>query len=87
VLRAGGGAGGAGNWRQSYWLWPLPPAGPLAFVCEWPAAGIPVTRHEIDARVVLDAARRAIVLFEDDAGAGGAASAGATARTTGRGQG
>jgi hypothetical protein len=63
VLRGGSGGGGGGNWRQSYWVWPLPPEGPFALVCEWPAAGIPVTRHQIDARVILDAARRAIVIF------------------------
>jgi hypothetical protein len=51
-----GGGGGGGSFHQAYWVWPLPPAGPLAFVCEWPAAGIPLTRHEIDAQVILDAA-------------------------------
>ena len=29
-------------------MWPLPPIGPLFFVCEWPAAGIPLTRVEVD---------------------------------------
>jgi hypothetical protein len=30
-----------------------------------PAAGIPVTRHELDAQVILEAAERAAVIFED----------------------
>ena len=58
------GGGGGGRWRQSYWVWPLPPSGPLAFVCEWSAASIPVTRREIDAQLVLDAAERAQQIFE-----------------------
>ena len=65
VLRGAAGGGGSGRWRQTFWVWPLPPAGPFAFVCEWPAAGIPVTRYEIDAALILDAARRALVIFED----------------------
>jgi hypothetical protein len=57
---------GAGNWRQRIWIWPLPPTGRLAFVCEWPAAGVPLTRHEIDAQLILDATARAQLLFNDD---------------------
>jgi len=73
VLSPRGGSGsGDGNCRQSIWVWPLPPAGKLAFVCEWPAAGIPLTRHEIDAQLVLDAASRAQQLFTDEQHAGGA---------------
>jgi hypothetical protein len=63
VLSPRGGGGGPGSWRQGYWVWPLPPAGPLAFVCEWPAASIPQTRAEIDAQLVLDAAARAQEIF------------------------
>ncbi len=66
VLHGGGGGGGGNYWRQSEWVWPLPPPGPLAFVCEWPAAGIPVTRREIDAQQILDAAERAQVIFSDE---------------------
>lgn len=66
VLHGGGGGGGGNHWRQSEWVWPLPPPGPLAFVCEWPAAGIPVTRKEIDAQLILDAAERAQVIFSDE---------------------
>jgi hypothetical protein len=65
VLSAGGGGGGGGNWRQSVWVWPLPPPGPLTFVCEWPAAGVALTRHQIDAQLVLDAASRSQAIFSD----------------------
>lgn len=72
VMTGGGGGGGGRQWHQSEWVWPLPPAGPLAFVCQWPAAGIPLTRQEIDAQVILDASARAQVLFptEEEDGPG-----------------
>jgi hypothetical protein len=70
VLMSGGGGGGGSRWEQSCWVWPLPPAGPLAFVCEWPAGEIPLSRVEVDARSILEAAGRAEVLWEPDAGAG-----------------
>ena len=65
VLHSGGGGGGGGRWHQVMFLWPLPPPGPLALVCEWPAAGIPLTRQDIDAGKIRDAAQRAQVIFED----------------------
>lgn len=68
VMHSGGGGGGGGEWRQSEWVWPLPPPGPVAFVCEWPAAGIPLSRAEVDAQVILDAASRARAIFPDDRG-------------------
>ncbi len=62
----GGGGGGGGQWHQRLWVWPLPPPGPLAFVCEWPEVDIPLTRREIDAQEILDASARAHVIFSDD---------------------
>ena len=41
VLQQSGGSGGDREWRQDYWVWPLPPPGPLTLACEWPGAGIP----------------------------------------------
>ena len=64
VLHPRGGGGGGGRWHQEQWVWPLPPPGPLAFVCEWPAVGIEVTRTEVDAQAILDASRRAQVIFD-----------------------
>jgi hypothetical protein len=66
VLWGMGGGGGGGVWRQDFWVWPLPPAGPLGFVCEWPAAGIQLNRKEIDAQLLLDAGARARGLFPDE---------------------
>jgi hypothetical protein len=66
VMQAQGGGGGAGNWRQSLWIWPLPPPGSLSFICEWPALEIPVSRHQIDAQQILGTAARAQTIFAHD---------------------
>jgi hypothetical protein len=66
IMNAGGGGGGGGSWHQTQWVWPLPPPGTLTLVCEWPAMGIPVTRSELDAQLILDAATRAQVIFSDE---------------------
>jgi hypothetical protein len=55
-----------GNW----WVTPLPPPGRLEFVCEWPAAGIALTRVEVDADPIREAATRVTTLWEGDATAG-----------------
>jgi hypothetical protein len=52
-------------WEVDVWVWGLPPPGPLAFACEWPARGIPETRAEIDAGLVLEAAGRAVPIWPD----------------------
>jgi len=59
VLMQRGGGGSDRIWRQGWWLWPLPPEGPLAFVCEWPAQGIVLTRYEVDASPIRVAAEDA----------------------------
>lgn len=59
IMQGGGGGGGGGRWRQEQWVWPLPPPGAVVFVCEWPAMDIPLTRSELDAQTILDAATRA----------------------------
>jgi hypothetical protein len=65
VLIQHGGGGGDGRWDQDVWVWPLPPPGPLAFVCEWPAEGVQLTRVEVDAGLVLEAAEQAEPLWEE----------------------
>jgi hypothetical protein len=66
VMNAGGGGGGGGSWSESQWVWPLPPPGAVMLVCEWPAMDIPLTRSELDAQLILDAAARAQVIFSDE---------------------
>ena len=57
------GGGGALAYRHFCWMWPLPPAGPLTFWCEWRARGIPETSTEVDATDAVEAARRAVELW------------------------
>jgi hypothetical protein len=63
VLMQRGGGGGDRRFDMRFWLWPLPPPGPLAFVVEWPAEAIELTRHEIDTTDLLEAAARAEELW------------------------
>jgi hypothetical protein len=59
--------GGSPYYRnRSYWARPLPPAGPLTFICQWLAFGIPAKRVEIDAQSILDAARHSIEIWPKD---------------------
>jgi len=55
--------GGDSSWHFHQWLWGLPPPGPLASACEWPTRQIPVSRAEMDAGLVLEAARRAAAIW------------------------
>ena len=66
VLFQHGGGGGGQAWDMEQWVWPLPPPGPLAFVCEWPARGIGESRAEIGAGSILEAAGRALTFWPDD---------------------
>ncbi|HEY0493099.1 MAG TPA: hypothetical protein VGD57_06500 [Candidatus Dormibacteraeota bacterium] len=66
MLQHGGGSSGGPVAEQVYWAWPLPPKGTLAFVCEWPKYDIPLTRKEIDANLILEAASRATELWPGD---------------------
>lgn len=60
------GLGGGLRYRSwSYWVWPLPPAGPVTFVCEWAAAGIAEARADLDAQLILDAAGQSVPLWPE----------------------
>jgi hypothetical protein len=59
LAHAGGGGnstGGQVTMKPGYWLWPLPPSGPLRISCEWPFVDIALTTVEIDGVMLLDAA-------------------------------
>lgn len=66
TMRPQRGTGRHREWRQVFWCWPLPPPGPLQLICEWPAMEIGLTRREIQAQPVLDAAARAQRILSAD---------------------
>ena len=68
ILRTFMGGGGPRSFFSRWWAWPLPPAGPMEFVCEWPGFGIAETRAGLDAQLILDAARRSVQLWPEDEG-------------------
>jgi hypothetical protein len=49
--------------RSTLWLWPLAPEGAVEFVCEWPALGIELSRIEVAASLLRDAAARSRTLW------------------------
>jgi hypothetical protein len=64
---------GADEWYPDAWglamqyrVRPLPPPGPLAFTCTWPARGIPASRLEVDGAAIRRAADAAVTLWPDD---------------------
>lgn len=58
--REQGGGGGGSTYASAdhLWLWPLPPAGPIELVLQWPALGIPETRTTVDVGAVSELAAR-----------------------------
>jgi hypothetical protein len=64
ILMQRGGGGGGRSYRMGWWLWPLPPGEHIAFVCEWPARGIDLTRHEVEAGPLRDAAMQARPIWD-----------------------
>jgi hypothetical protein len=76
ILTPRGGGGGQGVWNVDYWLWPLPPAGPLTIVAAWPGFGIDETRVELDATPIAEAAKGVVTLWpEGEPSSGGGFSA------------
>jgi hypothetical protein len=63
LLTPTGGGGSGRRYDMRYWLWPLPPSGPLTFVCDWQVVGVRSARRQIDAQLLVDAATRAVPLW------------------------
>jgi hypothetical protein len=63
LYQSHGGGSGERGWYLHQWLWGLPPPGPLAFVCTWPAGRLGASGVEIDASLVLEAADRAATVW------------------------
>ena len=66
ILQRRGGGGTSHSQLLRWWAWPLPPGGPLEFICQWPVYGIGETRVGVDAQLIIDAARRSVQLWPED---------------------
>lgn len=62
-LHQGSGGGGNGQQHANLWVTPIPPEGPVEFVCEWPAFGIEETRRRIDGSHFIKAAGKSKPIF------------------------
>lgn len=65
ILRSRGGGGMSHYLHMRWWAWPLPPSGPLEFICQ---LGTGETRVGIDAQLILDAAQVSIRVWPQDQG-------------------
>jgi len=66
LLMPDSGGGGDRRYDMNYWVWPLPPDGPVTFVCAWPVVGIGESSATVDAAVIHAAAARAVMLWPED---------------------
>jgi hypothetical protein len=65
ILVPRGGGGTSHHLLLRWWAWPLPPSGPLEFICR---LGTGETRVGLDAQLILDAARRSVQVWPPDEG-------------------
>lgn len=63
ILRSRGGGGTSHYALMRWWAWPLPPSGPLEFICQ---LGTGEARVGIDAQLILDAAQRTFHVWPND---------------------
>ena len=62
ILQPRGGGGSSHRVVLRWWAWPLPPSGPLAFICQ---LGAGETRVSVDAQLILDASRQSVRLWPE----------------------
>jgi hypothetical protein len=66
MLQHGGGGGDARRWDGRFWLYPLPPEGPVTFVASWHEYGVAETRAELDGSAIREAAGHAVILSPEE---------------------
>jgi hypothetical protein len=64
LLMPQGGGGSEHHYTQGFWLWPLPPAGPVTFALTWPEGGIAEAIVQLDGERLRAAAQEAERLWE-----------------------
>jgi hypothetical protein len=66
ILLQNGGGGSDLSWDWDFWVYPLPPDGPVTLVASWLEHGIAETRAELDGTAIREASRRAVILWPDE---------------------
>jgi hypothetical protein len=61
-----GGSGSDTSFRQTIWVEPLPPEGPVTFAAAWPEQGVAEGTVMLDGSEILAAAQGAVRLWSDD---------------------
>ena len=62
ILRSRGGGGSSHRVVLRWWAWPMPPSGPLEFICP---LGTGETRVSMDAQLILDASRHSVRVWAE----------------------
>jgi hypothetical protein len=62
ILQSRGGGGSSHRMVLRWWAWPLPPSGPLEFVCQ---LGAGETRVSMDAQLILDASQHSVRVWPE----------------------
>jgi hypothetical protein len=62
ILQSRGGGGSSHRVVLRWWAWPLPPSGPLEFICQ---LGTGETRVSVDAQLILDASQQSVRVWPE----------------------
>jgi len=63
MIGSGGGGGGGRRWDWTYWIWPLPPDGPMTVIARWPAGRVPDGEIQVDGSAIRMAGERSEKLW------------------------
>jgi len=63
MIGSGGGGGGGRRWDWTYWIWPLPPDGPMTVIARWPAGRVPDGEVRVDGSAIRRAGARSEKLW------------------------
>ncbi len=66
VMLEGWSSGSPRRWDGEFWVYPLPPEGPVTFVASWPKYGVIETRVELGGAAIREAAGRAVTLWPEE---------------------
>jgi len=64
VIGHTGGGGGGKRWDSEYWVWPLPPDGPMTISLKWPDGGVQLTSTEVDGSEIRGAGAQSKSLWD-----------------------